>query len=319
VNAALRNVLCLTLPGVLLIALTACGGSDGGQSAVPALTTPSASTQSASESGDVWLGHYVGSATITGVQYFADAMTTADGLIRLYVAGPIDADYGGSGGNLPQTVPATSAQLAGTLQGPTNQISGDGLVFGQQCEASDPIQFCADIGHADISVAYSNDTDSLPAIQGNILVTTSAGTETWSLNMSLYGPNYVGMFTAKDIAGIYQEELADFALSGDTLITISDEGALSFQSASSGCTGIGQVRPHLDGAQNMFDVTLTISGCNAQYSHFNGTYDGLATTTTSSEWDYDSNLRMWLSQPDSDVSGALPPALTTWAPWVSQN
>lgn len=200
-NAALRNVLCLTLPGVLLIALTACGGSDGGQSAVPASTTQSASTQSASESGDAWLGHYVGSATIAGVQYFADAMTTADGLIRLYVAGPIDADYGGIGGNLPQTVPATSAQLVGTLQGPTNQISGDGLVFGQQCEASDPNQFCADIGHANISVAYSNDTDSLPAIQGNILVTTSAGTETWSLNMSLYGPNYIGMSTAKDSRG----------------------------------------------------------------------------------------------------------------------
>jgi len=307
------------MPGALLIALTACGGSDSDQSAVPALTTQPASTQSASESGDAWLGHYVGSATIAGVQYFADAMTTADGLIRLYVAGPIDADYRGAGGNLPQTVPATSAQLVGTLQGPTNQISGDGLVFGQQCEASDPIESCADIGHANISIAYSNDTDSLPAIQGNILVTNSAGTETWSLNMGLYGPNYIGMSTATDIAGVYQEELADFALSGDTLITISDKGALSFQSASSGCTGNGQVRPHLDGVENMFDVTLTISGCNAQYSHFNGTYEGLATTTTSSEWDYDSNLRMWLSQPDPVVTGASPPALTTWAPWVSQN
>ncbi len=266
------------------------------------------------ESGDAWLGQYVGSVTIAGVQYFADAMLTADGLIRLYVAGPIDADYGGANaGNMPGTVPATSAQLVGTLQGPTNQISGDGLVFGQQCEAPNPIQFCAEIGHANISVAYSTGAD-FPVIQGDILVTTSAGTETWSLNMSLYGPNYIGLSTPVDIAGIYKEELADFALSGDTLITIDDKGVLFFQSASSGCTGNGQVQPHLNGAQNIFDVTLTISDCNTQYSYFNGKYDGLATTTTSSEWDYDSNLRMWLSQPDPDVSGPSPPALTTWAP-----
>lgn len=249
-----------------------------------------------------------------GLAYFADAMLTADGLIRLYLGGPYDND-----GAIPQAAPASSAQLVGTLQGQANQISGDGLVFGQQCEASDPIQFCAEIGHANISVAYSTDTGSFPAIKGNIFVTTSSGTENWPLNMSLYGPNYISRLTPEDIAGIYTEELADFALSGDTLITIDDKGVLSFQSASSGCTGNGQVQPHLNGAQNIFDVTLIISGCNAQYSYFNGTYDGLATTTTSNEWDYDSNLRMWLSQPNPDVSGASPPALTTWAPWVSQN
>jgi hypothetical protein len=313
-----RDVFQLTFPGILLISLSlcACGGGSG-QSAAPASTTMSAPAPPSGvtkESGDAWLGQYVGSVTIAGVQYFADAMLTADGLIRLYVAGPIDADYGGgNAGNLPGTVPATSAQLVGTLQGPTNQISGDGLVFGQQCEAPNPIQFCAEIGHANISVAYSTGAD-FPVIQGDILVTTSAGTETWSLNMSLYGPNYIGLSTPEDIAGIYKEELADFALSGDTLITIDDKGVLFFQSASSGCTGNGQVQPHLNGAQNIFDVTMTISDCNTQYSYFNGKYDGLATTTTSSEWDYDSNLRMWLSQPDPDVSGPSPPALTTWAP-----
>jgi hypothetical protein len=311
-------ILLISLPlcacGGLLLA--GCGGGSD-QSAVPASTTPSAPAPPpvvAAESGDAWLGHYVGSVTIAGVSYFADAMLTADGLIRLYLGGPYAND-----GAIPQTVPASSAQLVGTLQGQTNQISGDGLVFGQQCEASDPIQFCAEIGHANISVAYSTDTGSFPAISGNIFVATSSGTETWSLNMGLYGPNYIGLWTPEDIAGTYTEELADFALSGDTLITIDDKGVLSFQSASSGCTGNGEVKPHLNGAQNIFDVTLTISGCNTQYSYLNGTYDGLATTTTSSEWDYDSNLRMWLSQPDQDVSGAPPPALTTWAPWVSQN
>jgi hypothetical protein len=40
------------------------------------------------ESGDSWQGRYVGTVTIGGVQYFGDALLTADALIRLYVGGP---------------------------------------------------------------------------------------------------------------------------------------------------------------------------------------------------------------------------------------
>jgi hypothetical protein len=310
-------VLLISLPfcacGALLLA--GCGG-DNGQIAVPASTTPSALAPSpvvTPESGDAWQGRYIGAVTIGGVQYFADAMLTADGVIRLYLGGPYDND-----GLIPQTVPASSAQLVGTLQQQTSQISGDGTVFGQQCGASDPIRFCAEIGQASISIAVSI-VDTVEVIQGSILVTTSAGTETWSLNMGSFSNYYVDLpATQGGLVGNYQEELADFALTGDTIISIDAEGVLSFQSASSGCTGNGQVRPHLNGAVNVYDVALTISGCNAQYSYLNSTFDGLTTTSPSSEWDYDSNLRMWLSQADPDVSGASPPALTTWAPWVSQ-
>ncbi len=252
---------------------------------------------------------------IGGVPYFADAMLTADGLIRLYLGGGPADDSGG----IPQTAPASSAQLVGTLQKQTNQISGDGLVFGQQCEASDPIRFCAELGHANISIAVST-VDSFKVIQGDILVTTSAGTETWSLNMSAFSNYYVDLpATMGDIAGNYQEEVADFAVGGDTIISIDTEGVLSFRSASSGCTGNGQLRPHLNGAVYVYDVVLTISGCKGQYNYLNSTFAGLATGSPSDEWNYDSNLRMWLSQPDPEVSGASPPALTTWAPWVSQN
>ena len=193
------------------------------------------------------------------------------------------------------------------------------MVFGQQCGASDPSRFCAEIGHANISIAVPT-ADTFGAIQGNILVTTSAGTETWSLNMGSFSNYYLDLpATQGGLMGDYQEGLADFALSGDTIISIDAGGVLSFQSASSGCTGNGQIRPHLNGAVNVYDVALTISGCNAPYNYLNSTFGGLATTSPSSEWDYDTNLRMWLSQQDPDVSGASPPALTTWAPWVSQN
>lgn len=292
--------------------LAGCGG-DNGQSAVPASTTASAPAPApvvTSESGDAWQGRYVGSVTIGGVQYFGDALLTADGLIRLYLGGPYAND-----GLIPQTAPASSAQLVGTLQKQTNQISGDGLVYGQQCGASDPIRFCAEIGHANISIST---VDNFAVIRGNILVTTSAGSETWSLDMHSFSNYYVDLPASQGAAGNYQEELADFALSGDTIVSVDAAGVLSFQSASSGCTGNGQLRPHLNGAVNVYDVTLTISACNEQYSYLNSTFAGLATTSPSDEWNYDGNLRMWLSQPDPDVSGASPPALTTWAPWVSQ-
>jgi hypothetical protein len=312
-NDAPRLVFHFTFSGLLLIALTACGGGSNGQSAVP--TPPPMVTP---ESGDAWQERYVGTVTIGGVQYFGDAMLTADGLIRLYVGGPYADD-----GLMPQTVPANSAQLVGTLHGKTNQISGDGLVFGQQCEVPDPIQFCAEIGQASISIAV-DPADTFASIfaniQGNILVTTSAGTDTWSLNIAAFSNYFVDLpATQGGLAGNYNEELADFALNGDTIISIDAQGVLSLQSPSSGCAGNGQIRPHLNGAVNVYDVSLTISGCNAQYNNFNSTFDGLATTSPSDEWNYDSYLRMWLSQPNADASGSSPPALTTWASWVSQN
>jgi hypothetical protein len=311
VKTAPRDVFNFTFPGFLLVALSACGGGSNDQSSV---SLPPSTAQSAPmptpESGDAWQGRYVGTVTIGDVQYFGDAMLTADGIIRLYVGGPYNDD-----GVLPLTAPARSAQLVGTLHGQKNQISGDGLVFGQECAASDPIQFCAEIGHANMSIAVVS-VESQADIQGKILVTTSAGTETWSLDMFAFSNYYVDLpETQGGLAGNYQEELADFALSGDTIISIDAAGVLFFQSASSGCTGSGQVRPHLDGAVNVYDVSLIISGCNARYNYLNSTFDGLATSSPSDEWNYDSLLRMWLSHQSPDVSGSSPPALTTWAAW----
>jgi hypothetical protein len=242
----------------------------------------------------------MGAVTIDNVQYYGDALLTADGLIRLYVGGPYLND-----GLVPQTVPDVSAQLVGALHGQANQISGDGLVFGQQCAASNPIRFCAEAGRANMSIAVESGN-----VQGEILVTTSAGTETWSLDLTPWPSDYTARATQGDLKGSYQEELAEFSINGDTIISMAADGSLSFQSEGSGCTGNGHSRPHLDGAVGVYDVSVSIAGCQAPFDYLNGTYSGLASISPSDYWNYDALLRMWLSQPEASVAGSSQPALT---------
>jgi hypothetical protein len=295
-----RALLGALVVGFLFIhALSGCGGGNGqGAMAVTYQAVP-AVPAAPSESGDAWQGRYVGWVTIGDVQYFGDALLTADGLIRMYVGGP-----GADNQFIQQTIPAGSAQLVGTLQGQMNQISGDGLIFGQECAISAPIRFCSEVGHAKVSIAVAQGN-----IQGDILVTTSGGTETWSLQLSLWTNYYTAPAAQGYLAGNYQEELAEFSINGDTIIRLAVDGSLSFQSPGSGCTGNGQLRPHLDGSVSVYDVTLSISSCQAPYDHLNGTYGGLASVSPSDYWDLDTVLRMWLSQ-DANGSGTSAPSLT---------
>jgi hypothetical protein len=288
--------------GFLFIhALSGCGGGGSDQGGMP-VTYSVVPAAVPSEGGDAWQGRYVGWVTIGDVQYFGDALLTADGLIRLYVGGP-----GADNQFIQQTIPAGSAQLVGTLQGQMNQISGDGVVFGQECAASEPIRFCAEVGQASLSIALISTSPGY--IQGEILVTTSAGSETWSLNLGHWTNYYTAPAAQGYLAGHYQEELAEFSINGDTTVSIAADGSLSFQSPGSGCTGNGQSRPHLDGSVSVYDVTLSISSCQAPYDYLNGTYSGLASISPSDYWDLDTVLRMWLSQ-DVNASGTAAPALT---------
>jgi hypothetical protein len=295
-----RSWVALVLGFAFLPALVGCGGGSNDRGAMAVTYTAMPATPA--ESGDAWQGRYVGTVTIGDVQYFGDALLTADGLIRLYVGGP-----GSDDGLIQQTVPAGSSQLVGTLHGQMNQLSGDGLVFGQECAALNAIGFCAEVGHASISIAVES-ADSPGHIQGQISVTTSAGTETWSLDLGSWANYYTLPSTQGGLAGRYQEELAEFSIGGDAIISIAADGSLSFQSAGSGCMGQGQSRPHLDGSVSVYDVSLSISGCEAPYDYLNGMYGGLASSSPSDYWNYDELLRMWLSQ--ESVSGSSQPALT---------
>lgn len=271
-------------------ALVGCGGTGSDESPVPPSAGPTVPPPTAS----AWDGRFVGVVKIGEVELYGDALFTADGLVRLYVGGPYVPS-----GLVQQTRPESSAQFVGNLEVHGDQAFGSGVIIGQGCAAHTLVRFCGETASGEISAALDSGD-----IQGEIQVTTNEGDETWVLDLQPWRNYYVLSASLKDVAGQYQEELAEFAPDGDTIMTVDQAGQLFFQSAHSGCTGNGTLAPHLDGAFNVYDVTLTIDSCNGQYAYLNGEFEGLATTSASAYWDYDSLLRIWLSKRDAASSQA---------------
>lgn len=286
------------LPALLLASfLGACGGGGevvgGGSGTTQVAATPPPPASAA------WAGHFVGTVRTATATLFGDAILTADGLMRLYVGGP----YNDSGA-LQVTKPTDSAQFFGNLNVSVNEARATGLVMGQQCAAAPQVRFCDEPVSADISMSVNPGPDAAAVgstIEGQIQVATQAGNETWVLHLT-HWPAY-GSAT---LTGQFKELLAEFATGDDTVIVIDGTGALSFQSAHSGCTGNGTLAAHSDGTDSASDATLTIGNCTGVFAYLNGEYTGLATSTPSSYWDYDALLRVWLSKrPESVTPAAL--------------
>ena len=179
------------------------------------------------------------------------------------------------------------------------------MVIGQRCASPASDRFCDEPAPAEVRLTVASDE-----ARGEIEVTTRKGVETWTLNLQAWSNYYALPARREDLSGQFQEDLAEFAQDGDTILSIDDAGQLFFQSAGSGCTGNGIASPHLDGNVNVYEVALTIASCDAPYTHLNGEFEGLATTTPGSYWDYDSFLRVWLSTSDPS---APPEAITMLA------
>jgi hypothetical protein len=232
--------------------------------------------------------------TVGDVEHFADALLTVDGAVRLYVGGPHV-----SSGALPQTRPEGSAQFVGRLEVNGDQAIGTGVIIGQGCAGTQGVRFCGEPASGEISFVIDSGD-----IRGEIQVTTGESKETWLLEMAPWDNYYVLPARVEHLAGQYEEELAEFAPDGDVLMNIDSAGRLFFQSPHSACAGNATLAPHLDGAFNVYDVALTIEGCNETYAYLDGEYEGLATTSPSGYWDYDSLLRAWLSKRDPVTSQA---------------
>jgi len=240
-------------------------------------------------------GRYIGTVTIGDQQLFGDAIITVDGAVRLYVGGPYD-----SGGELQIRPAAGSAQFVGQLETASNASgSATGLVIGQGCTDPQVVRFCSEAANGEMTFTINpvrgGAVDAV--LKGTLHVATSGGEETWVLDdLGRWSNYYLMSALPVNMHGQYREELAEFATDGDTVINIGGS-QLQFQSAHSGCTGNGTMVPHLDGAFDVWDVVLDIGNCNATYARFNGRFEGLASSTASNVWDYDTQLRMWLSKP----------------------
>jgi hypothetical protein len=242
-------------------------------------------------------GHYVGVLRTPGGTRSADALLTTDGALRIYFSRGND-----SGGALPARIAPQSAQLVAVLEMRGSSANGGGMVIGQGCSDASVNQFCVGASPGEVSVQLSGG-----GLVGEIRVTTSVGVETWNLETIRWTDSSLPPATLANVAGQYVERWAEFARFGDTVVTVDDAGRIFFQSPDTGCVGNGALTPLAHSNVVAYFVRLTIENCAANYSHLNSDFEGLATTSPSSVWNYDSNLLAWLSSP---ADGTSPVAMT---------
>jgi hypothetical protein len=287
------TLLTRLLPGLLVACIFAgCNNGDsaspsGIPSANPTASIPTA-LQPASPGGRA--GRFTGKVTIGGATYYGDAILTADGEMRLYVADGYVDD-----GSIQRVKPRSSAQLVGKVDMSSAGPVGTGFVVGEHCTATGTNRFCRETASAEIRIGQITGAGWDKRLAGEIRVKTSEADEIWQLELGHWVNYYDGPANTSSLAGLWDEQLAEFARDGDTIVRIDGMGRLFFQSAHTGCIGNGIVAAHLDGKVGVYDVALTIEGCNAERASLNGEFKGLASTTASSVWNYDDVLRIWLS------------------------
>lgn len=262
--------------------VAACGGGVSNTSPPVSTGVPAPPSTTASTTRS----YYFGNASINAAHYFAEALLTRDGAIRLYVAGPHGIPAG----------PAISAQFVGQVAVRSNQVSGSGTIVGQGCAGPDANRFCRQTAAAEIRA-----TLQARELTGEIHVTGGEGDEVWALSLSPHDL-FLDKVRVGTLAGQYTEIVAEFARQSDTVVNLDSAGRMFFQSPGSGCTGNGALAERPDGSFNIYDVTLTIESCNAPYAYLNGEFAGLASPAANG-WDYSSFLlNILLSRPDAAAS-----------------
>lgn len=253
-----------------------------------------------------WQGRFFGTVTIGGEELQTDVLLTEDGLIRLAFGWP-----GPSSGVVPDTRPEDPAQFVGDFVVHGTAVSGSGNIYGEGCAGRDT-GFCGQTLSATFTLDNSPGTPDVPGMVGEIRVDTAAGTEVWTLDLSAWKNYYVLRAEPGGLTGSYTELLAEFVGDADAVMTVDATGEVFFQSAATGCVGTGRFTPHLNGNWNVYDVDLQVGNCVAPYDYLNGDFEGLATTSATDAWAYDSAIRTWLTRPPGSQS---PAAVTTWAPY----
>lgn len=288
-TAGRRSVLCLAAA----LAVAGCGGGGNGTDAAPSSGQPTVPTV---PTASPTAGRFVGTARMEGLDHFADALLTRDGTLRVYLG-----DLYSPSGAMQGSASGITLQFVGNVAESNGRVSGRGRVFAQGCSQAPSSTLCSEPVEATVTMVPAS------ALELDIQVHFADGDRLWQLDLASWD-HYFNLPARLDgIAGQYREELAEFGPDG-MLLNLDTAGRLSFRSAHTGCAGEGSLSPHGDGSRLVFEVTLDVVDCASPYGHLVARYTGLATMSPSGYWDYDSNLRMWLSNSDE----AAPVAVTTW-------
>jgi len=253
-----------------------------------------------------WQGYFSGYIRTTlqgaGNDYYGEALLTADGALVVYVDYWLGNTVDGQPAEMVRyefigTIDdrddvANSAHITGRMI----RLTCSADVAGPPCGESIP----ADGQLTDVTDGY---------LHGQIDFSTADGDYSWKLSMEWPTSTYTHAATMNFVAGLYSEALADFAHEGDVVINVDTAGTMFFQSAHTGCTGNGLLTPHLDGATNVYDVTLRIESCDATYAYLNTDFVGYATRTIGDWLLWGDWLVFWLATPESAQNTA---ALTMW-------
>lgn len=288
------------------ICVAGCGGGGyGGSAGVP--PGGQAGPPAPGTSAVAWSGRFVGSVAINGTEHFADALVTQDGKVHIHVGEP-----GLWSGAMPTTRYEGAVQFAGEIVAQGSALVGSGKIRGEGCVNPGNGRFCGAPAPAVIDFRF-DPRQQVSDIRGELRVTTPAGVEIWPVVLDQWRIHYLVPSKQRGLEGSWTELVAEFVGDGSSVVTVDAQGRLFFQSPAAGCTGNGTLAPYLDGNFNVFDFALSVGNCTGSYSYLNGEYAGLATTTPTDWWGYDSAIRAWMSK-----TGVAQPsaAVTMFAPFI---
>lgn len=261
-------------------------------------------------------GLFSGNARIGEKIYYAEALITSNGAVRLHVGDVSNVccltNYGGA--VMPES--DFSAQFVGDVRFSSGGMQGTGAVIGESCARTSPSSYCTAAADADIDLsARGTTTDPSFGNLAGVVSIASGGSETeWSLFLSRRSGDYydLGIQAGSDggyeeLAGVFVENFADVAGSGLASISVNADGRVFLQADTTGCVANGQLTPYLDGSSWLFDVALNVSNCAGNYAYLNRNYGGLATLRAAywygwESWAIPDALVLLISSSDPDAA-----------------
>lgn len=261
--------------------LCACGGGSSGDdnssdtSAPPVVAGPFV--------GGAFYGHVDTGAFVPFVN--AVAVLSPDGEVRIELA---DAS---ATADRPDN-PVVYSQIVGRVNTSAVGAWTPASIIGETCSGASEQWACGVAAPIEIRFILWGGGNVVAELRGE----TSFGTGTFGLPMHL--GNFADSVSLERDQGLWPL-FWDFAVFPDTAPTnIDADGALFFQSSTTGCTGNGRLTPSGEG--RVYSVELSIGNCNSEFARLNTDLVGLASYEGIDAWG-GQMLRFLLSSPEGSL------------------